>query len=691
MRRVFSTFLCFLMTFMLMPKSANADGVIEHGTTECIKISAVSSNGSESTAATAKDMSKLQGEVTFPVIDSPMLSYRMKTPISIFAASIASVAANTSSTSSKYTSDWAYWSQGASKYTGMRNSGCRVVAYSKMIAECGFPLSSPDAFFDWGRGKGYFNDNALELKSIGVAPINFISEDKGVLTQVGKVTLTKNNATDATTVYGLIKQGYYVVLIGSTHTSYIGRSSSLSNGKAMILDSWSSWSSNPSTVSAFSTYKLVTFNSAYYYKLTSTTTPTCVHTYSNTGKCIKCGTKYNWGASFKTKSVTLVPAAGKTGIELKDIPYGAGTVKCGPFSTVQARGTVVNHYSSLWYVVPVNGVDYFVFCDNVSETNPIKTVTFNANGGSVATSNKTVTYGSTYGTLPTPTRSGYSFSGWYTAQSSGSLISASTTVTNSSNHTLYAHWSPLSYTVYFNANSGSVSTSNKSVTYGSTYGTLPTPSRSGYTFNGWYTASSGGSQVTASSTVTNASNHTVYAHWTQSSYTVSFNANGGSVPTSSKSVTYGSTYGTLPTPTRSGYTFNGWYTAQTGGSKITSSTTVSNASSHTLYAQWSSGSTMVSVGNIERLSATRVSSTSIKLTWKKALNATGYHIYRSTSATGTFVYIGTIYNSPYSYMAYTNTGLVKGRTYYYKICAFNKVGTTVTKGTMSSYVYATTY
>ena len=68
------------------------------------------------------------------------------------------------------------------------------------------------------------------------------------------------------------------------------------------------------------------------------------------------------------------------------------------------------------------------------------TVVFNANGGSVATTSKAVIYGETYGTLPTPTRFGYSFDGWYTAPIGGSKVRSSTIVTATSNHTLYAHW-----------------------------------------------------------------------------------------------------------------------------------------------------------------------------------------------------------------------------------------------------------
>lgn len=62
--------------------------------------------------------------------------------------------------------------------------------------------------------------------------------------------------------------------------------------------------------------------------------------------------------------------------------------------------------------------------------------------------------------------------------------------------------------------------------------------------------------------------------------------NGGTVKTTSQNVTYDSTYGTLPTPTRDGYSFNGWYTAKTGGTKVTNTTKVTTAKDHTLYAQW---------------------------------------------------------------------------------------------------------
>ena len=67
-------------------------------------------------------------------------------------------------------------------------------------------------------------------------------------------------------------------------------------------------------------------------------------------------------------------------------------------------------------------------------------VNFNASGGSISTTTKTVNYKMTYGELPTPTKSGYKFLGWYTAVAGGSLVDSATIVSNPNTHTLYAQW-----------------------------------------------------------------------------------------------------------------------------------------------------------------------------------------------------------------------------------------------------------
>ena len=220
------------------------------------------------------------------------------------------------------------------------------------------------------------------------------------------------------------------------------------------------------------------------------------------------------------------------------------------------------------------------------------TATFNGNGGGTPSpSTITKTYGSELGTLPTCSRTGYTFLGWYTASSGGTKISSATKITGTV--TYYAQWSINSYTLTYNVNGGNaVSPTSKSVQYGSAYGTLPTPTKSSdaeytYAFAGWYTAASGGTQVTANTTM-GAGNTTIYAHWTATrrSYTATFNGNGGGTPSPSTiTKTYGSELGTLPTCSRTGYTFLGWYTASSGGTKISSATKITGTV--TYYAQWS--------------------------------------------------------------------------------------------------------
>ncbi len=217
------------------------------------------------------------------------------------------------------------------------------------------------------------------------------------------------------------------------------------------------------------------------------------------------------------------------------------------------------------------------------------TVTFDANGGTTPVpTSKVVTYDAAYGTLATTSRTGYTFNGWFTAASGGSQVTAATIVNTAANHTLYAQWTGLTYTVTFDANGGTTAVpTSKVVTYDAAYGTLATTSRTGYTFNGWFTAASGGSQVTAATIMTTAENHTLYAQWTALTYTVTFDANGGTAPVpTSKVVTYDSTYGTLATTSRTGYILDGWFTAASGGIQVTAATIVTTTENHTLYAQW---------------------------------------------------------------------------------------------------------
>ena len=158
------------------------------------------------------------------------------------------------------------------------------------------------------------------------------------------------------------------------------------------------------------------------------------------------------------------------------------------------------------------------------------TVTLNRQNGSGGSASATATYGAAMPSITTPTRAGYTFGGYfsgtngsgtqyYTAEGMGVATWDKTSAT-----TLYAKWTENAYTVTFNANGGSVTPSSKTVTYGSVYGELPTPTYSGgsYTFGGWWTATSGGTQITNESTVSITSDQTLYAQWLPDRFTVAF-------------------------------------------------------------------------------------------------------------------------------------------------------------------------
>ncbi len=192
---------------------------------------------------------------------------------------------------------------------------------------------------------------------------------------------------------------------------------------------------------------------------------------------------------------------------------------------------------------------------------------------------------------PALSNPGYTFAGWSTtATGTGSSYANGATYDfTAGSLNLFAQWSAASYTVTFNAGGGAVSPSASVFTTGSSPVTLPTPTRTGYSFAGWYTASSGGVLVGgAGDAYTPTQSLTLYAKWSATSTLVTLDANGGTVTTSSLVYTAGGPALSLPTPSRGGYSFNGWYSAATGGTLVAAGgASYTPSSSLTLYAQWS--------------------------------------------------------------------------------------------------------
>ena len=187
-------------------------------------------------------------------------------------------------------------------------------------------------------------------------------------------------------------------------------------------------------------------------------------------------------------------------------------------------------------------------------------------------------------TMPTPSRTGYKFEGWYTAAESGTEVTGSTFTPDENDITLYAHWTPITYTVSYDGN-GATGGATASSTH--TYDEAKKLTSNGYTreftvtfeynysgstattatatsiFNGWAKSADGEAEYADGAGVTNLSatdgdNITLFAKWTDVSVT-------------------------FPTPTRTGYDFSGWFTAD--GNKFESSTEITE--DITLYAEWS--------------------------------------------------------------------------------------------------------
>lgn len=135
--------------------------------------------------------------------------------------------------------------------------------------------------------------------------------------------------------------------------------------------------------------------------------------------------------------------------------------------------------------------------------------------------------GAPYGSLPTgrPSKTGYTFTGWYKGaeDSAGKFEPTASDIADGSVKKLYAHWEAAEYTVSFDANGGEAVTTTVTATFKDKYPTLPNPAnRTGYEFAGWFTDKEGGTKVTAGVTeVTATDKHTLYAHWTPKSYSVS--------------------------------------------------------------------------------------------------------------------------------------------------------------------------
>jgi len=160
------------------------------------------------------------------------------------------------------------------------------------------------------------------------------------------------------------------------------------------------------------------------------------------------------------------------------------------------------------------------------------------------------------------------------------------------------------------------------------------------------------------------------------SYEVTFNSNGGSA-VASKTTNYNAKINAPSNPAKAGCAFDCWYTAASGGTKVTFPYKVKG--DVTLYAHWISFASLTPSG----ISAASAGYTGVTVKWNAVIGATGYKVYRSRALTGTYSLVTTTDSA-----SYINSGLTTGKTYYYKVLAYQTAGTATKNSKYSAVVSA---
>ncbi|EAD9124319.1 LPXTG cell wall anchor domain-containing protein [Listeria monocytogenes] len=206
------------------------------------------------------------------------------------------------------------------------------------------------------------------------------------------------------------------------------------------------------------------------------------------------------------------------------------------------------------------------------------TATFDKEG---TTTTQTANYDSLLTEPAAPTKDGYTFDGWYDAETGGTKWNFATNKMPAKNVTLYARFTVKSYTATFDKDG---TTTTQTVNYDSLIQEPTAPTKDGYTFTGWYDAETGGTKWDFAANKMPAKNVTLYARFSTNAYTATFDTEG---TTTTQAVDYDSLLTEPTAPTKDGYTFDGWYDAETGGNKWNFATNKMPAKNMTLYARFS--------------------------------------------------------------------------------------------------------
>ena len=286
--------------------------------------------------------------------------------------------------------------------------------------------------------------------------------------------------------------------------------------------------------------------------------------------------------------------------EFKIVNYDTWTGAIGHSNNVSCvNGKLENNGGNIKFTPYIAGnvtITHNVSTGKTVITCPGIPVTLDQRSGTGGTTSVTATYGAAMPTATMPTRTGYTFNGYFTATSGGTKYynadgSSAKNWDKTSNTTLYAQWTINSHEVTWKANGGnwSGSTVDKVVTYnyGATIAEQAAPTRVGYEFAGW-------SPAFVANTTMPDNDLTYTAQWTAKEYTVTLDNQGATTAgAASVTATYNAAMPSIANnlPKKTGYTFNGYFDAKSGGNQYykfdgTSARTWNKTSNTTLYAQW---------------------------------------------------------------------------------------------------------
>ena len=276
------------------------------------------------------------------------------------------------------------------------------------------------------------------------------------------------------------------------------------------------------------------------------------------------------------------------------------------------------------------------------------TVSFVLGSGVTPVNSVKVNYDGTYTNLPTPTRTGYSFDGYYLEEELATKVTDTTKVTNAENHSLYAKWSPLSFTIKFDKNSDTAVGTMNDLTFvypSDAKLTKSTLTNEGMFFQGWSTTKTGSveyhDEADISSIRVSNDNLTVtlYAVWFNG-YTISFNTDGGT-PVQSITQVIGGEITKPADPTKTGYTFKGWLD---GNTLVETFPTVMMEGGKNYKASWEAITYQVKFDKNNENATGTMENLSIKYDENKALTANAYELSHynfigwALTATGDVVY-----------------------------------------------------